>query len=227
MQLNTTTGVLREMKRIGQHNAYTRYALPKHWKEENSSCKLFDVAPASDEWKDVERQFKSTLPNKVITNLQRIQNRDLWDLFQQRRERMRQVGLGTDPVEVSVWHGTGKTDPKTIYEDVQDGFMTQYSNPLGMWGRGLYFAVNSAYSDEYAFTTGGANQQKSFMLTQLLVGECTHLPSDTTIKHPPSNEKTRRRFDTISGDTGGSKVYIVYENGRAYPDYLVTYHVVA
>ena len=32
-----------------------------------------------------------------------------------------------------------------------------------------------------------------------------------------------RRYDTVTGETGGSKVYVVYENGRAYPEYLVTY----
>jgi hypothetical protein len=31
------------------------------------------------------------------------------------------------------------------------------------------------------------------------------------------------RYDSVSGTTGGSKVYIVYEKGRAYPNYLITY----
>ena len=31
------------------------------------------------------------------------------------------------------------------------------------------------------------------------------------------------RYDTVSGQTGGSKVYMIYENGRAYPEYLITY----
>jgi hypothetical protein len=34
---------------------------------------------------------------------------------------------------------------------------------------------------------------------------------------------TRSRYDTVTGETQGSKVYIVYENGRAYPEYLVRY----
>jgi hypothetical protein len=31
------------------------------------------------------------------------------------------------------------------------------------------------------------------------------------------------RYDSVCGVTGGSRVFIVYENGRAYPEYLVTY----
>ena len=27
----------------------------------------------------------------------------------------------------------------------------------------------------------------------------------------------------VTGTTGGSKVFIVYENGRAYPEYVVTF----
>ena len=28
----------------------------------------------------------------------------------------------------------------------------------------------------------------------------------------------------VTGETRGSKVFIIYENGRAYPEYLVTYY---
>ena len=35
----------------------------------------------------------------------------------------------------------------------------------------------------------------------------------------------KRRYDSVSGDTGGSKVYITYDNDKAYPAYLITYTV--
>ena len=37
------------------------------------------------------------------------------------------------------------------------------------------------------------------------------MPSNSKIKTPPQG------FDSISGLTGGSKVYIVYANKKAYP----------
>ena len=40
---------------------------------------------------------------------------------------------------------------------------------------------------------------------------------------PISTQFVNDRYDTVSGTTGGSKVYMIYENGRAYPEYLITY----
>ena len=114
------------------------------------------------------------------------------------------------------WHGTGGRPASTIYEDRQDGFMMQFCTS-GMWGRGLYFAENASYSNGYAHTAGG---QKMFMLAKLLSGEEVNLPSNGSLTSPPPDSV---RYDTVTGTTGGSKVYIVYENGRAYPEYLVTY----
>ena len=62
------------------------------------------------------------------------------------------------------------------------------------------------------------------MLTKLLVGAEVFLPPNGTLKMPPDKpDAGGLRYDTVIGSTGGSKVYIVYENARAYPEYLVTY----
>jgi hypothetical protein len=100
----------------------------------------------------------------------------------------------------------------------------------GMWGRGLYFAENASYSNDYAHTTAG---KKQFMLTKLLAGDETHvMPHKSSLRMCPDrpasgggDPQARKRYDTVTGVTNGSKVYIVYENGRAYPEYLVTYTV--
>ena len=60
---------------------------------------------------------------------------------------------------------------------------------------------------------------------KLLVGaEVRIMPKDKTLIHAPA-KPGGGRYDTVTGETGGSKVYVVYENGRAYPEYLVTYVV--
>ena len=61
------------------------------------------------------------------------------------------------------------------------------------------------------------------LLTKLIVGTEAMVPSNSNLRIPPSIPGGNRRYDTVTGVTRGSKVYIVYENGRAYPEYLVTY----
>jgi hypothetical protein len=43
------------------------------------------------------------------------------------------------------------------------------------------------------------------------------------ISSDPNIIKPADGYDSVSGETGNSIVYMVYENGRAYPEYLVTY----
>ena len=91
-----------------------------------------------------------------------------------------------------------------------------------MWGRGLYFAEKASYSNSYAFAT--AQGRKCILLAKLFVGEEIHMQSDRSLRLPPYKpDGSGRRYNTVTGSTGGSKVYIVYENGRAYPEYMVTY----
>ena len=40
---------------------------------------------------------------------------------------------------------------------------------------------------------------------------------------PPVIEGENERYDSVSGETGGSNVYIVYANKKVYPQYLITY----
>ena len=181
---------------------------------------LVDVNRRTPEFTQVRDRMQATMASAGtrIVKVQRVQNKLLWEYYCMRKELMKKRALGADPNEVAVWHGTRTTDPKVIYEDRQDGFMMQHSRQ-GMWGRGIYFAENASYSDGYAHTHGG---QKTFILAKLLAGEEVHLASNSSLIVCP-NKPAGGRYDTVTGTTGGSKVYIVYENGRAYPEYLVTY----
>ncbi|CAF1570195.1 unnamed protein product, partial [Adineta steineri] len=92
------------------------------------------------------------------------------------------------------------------------------------WGIGIYFAKNASYScGSYAYTL--PNGKKQVFLAQVLTGDVHDCKSDTSLRRPPKkNEKVSNlRYNSVSGDTGGSKVYIVYENRVIYPTYLITF----
>ena len=228
-QINTTTGVGRSIRRrVELPPKY--FAVPDSWSVQppGQHCVLVLVDEGTAEFDAVFARMTASLPSARIVKLERIQNLMLFDYYSMRRDRMVKLAGGGEPKEVCVWHGTGSPwgsgdgiHPRVIYEDRQDGFMMQHSSE-GMWGRGLYFARDARYSDSYAYDLG--NGTKCLLLARLLAGEEVHvMPNDRSLRYCPDKPDGTGRYDTVTGDTCGSKVYVVYENGRAMPEYLVTY----
>lgn len=94
-----------------------------------------------------------------------------------------------------------------------------------MWGTGTYFAVNASYSDAYAYSTG---KEKQILLAKVLTGETYRCQPDGSLNKPPlktdsTGTFTDERYDSVSGNTNGSEIYVIYDHEKAYPAYLVTY----
>jgi Poly(ADP-ribose) polymerase catalytic domain len=107
-----------------------------------------------------------------------------------------------------------------ICTDIHDGFMMQRSRP-GSWGQGIYFAANASYSNRYAFSDRESSL-KTLILVRLAVGEEIHLPASSSLRHCPDKPNGTGRYDTVTGTSIGSKLFIVYENGRGYLITLTT-----
>jgi len=58
---------------------------------------------------------------------------------------------GEQNITLELFHGTSSTDPQMIYQG-EDGFDMRFSRS-GMWGQGIYFAVNASYSTNYSYST--------------------------------------------------------------------------
>lgn len=119
--------------------------------------------------------------------------------------------------------------------------------PFSVQSRGIYFADKSSYSNSYSYKPAfrpqhltiedgrpvGSGDEHELFLTKLLIGKQVHMNRDESSQKanecraltvPPVNPRSSLKYNTVAGETGGSKVWIVYENGRAYPDYLVRYY---
>eukprot|EP01125_Pyxidicula_operculata_P021141 TRINITY_DN803_c0_g1_i5.p1 TRINITY_DN803_c0_g1~~TRINITY_DN803_c0_g1_i5.p1 ORF type:complete len:1040 (+),score=340.86 TRINITY_DN803_c0_g1_i5:31-3150(+) len=195
---------------------------------QNQNLNLITLSPSDDEYAKVNSLFLKTQPAKRISNIKKIINVRI------RKQYLLELDLvkskyNYDPSIQYVrllFHGTKNTEPPVIYNG-EKGFMMQFAAE-GMWGRGTYFAEKSQYSDGYAHT---CTDGKQMFLCEVIVGDSHFCPStqQTREYRLPPEKKVKRggfeneRFDSVSGETGGSKVWIVYENGRAYPTYLITY----
>lgn len=131
--------------------------------------------------------------------------------------------------ELDLFHGTSNTEPALIYEG-EEGFDMRHSRK-GLWGRGIYFAKDAAYSARsYAYGDGNTKQ---IFLARVITGFSKEMDADRSLRMPPVmdeedcasyNVKFKgQRYDSVNGVTGDTPVYIIYNNNRAYPFYLITF----
>lgn len=87
------------------------------------------------------------------------------------------------PKCLRLWHGTSSNPPANIFK--KDGLNINYSNS-GMWGKGIYFAVNANYScPAYSFAVPGMPKTYEVFFANVIIGNACDLPSDRSLMCPP------------------------------------------
>ena len=207
----------------------TKVHKPKEWQPQNRTTELFNVPSHSTEHTHVVGKLTATMANVNIVSVQRVQNQYLWERFIHHKGMIEQMN-GRQANEMELFHGTSNNDPQQIY-DSKEGFDMRFS-ASGMWGQANYFAVNANYSNSYAYCL--KNGQKQMFLAKVLTGASQTCPSNRSLRMPPERpyyvtaassdvQLSQIRYDTVNGTTGGSTVYMTYDNLKAYPAYLITY----
>lgn len=202
---------------------------PQHWKPQCNNLMIVEMVSNTREYQAVANNFLQTC-QKVILKIERIQNCWLWTRYMQDKERMeKKCAAGAN--EIRVFHGTRDNPPERIYNG-EKGFDHRFCN--GMWGPASYFAVNAQYCDSGYFHLLSDGTRQIFMVC-LCAGDVFHSEPDSNLRKPPLKAQTRIPsstqqlnftdvyYDTVSGNTSGTLVYMLYETGRAYPEYLITY----
>ena len=197
---------------------------PCEWEPDDNPFVMKKVLRTSQEFRKVQTRVHETMPNVTIKKLERIQNQWLWEKYAQHRTRIHKKNQGKIG-EKDLFHGTSETDPSLIYNG-EEGFDMRFCSK-GMWGVGNYFAVNASYSHSYAHRVSGEKHQ--MFLTRVITGESCSCESNSSLRIPPKKPSARKfadeRYDSVTGTTRGSRVFIIYDNLKAYPLYLITYQL--
>ena len=82
------------------------------------------------------------------------------------------------------------------------------------YGDGVYFAVDPQYSMTY-----GQNQQ--MFQVRVLVGETTR--GHHGLKTTPLKPGTQRHYDSVTDSELSPKMFVIFHDAQAYPDYLITF----
>ena len=71
-------------------------------------------------------------------------------------------------------------------------------------------------------TADGASKQ--IILAGVVLGKFKQTQPDASMRMPHVIEgRKSQRYDSVQGNLGNSNCYVVYNEGRAYPQYLITY----
>ncbi|CAM4972324.1 unnamed protein product [Rotaria socialis] len=185
--------------------------IPRQWGDQEEQLKLVELLKNDADFIRIEKRMRET---------------KLWNHYALRR-RILQQELSNKPnlqIEMELFHGTRAAPPKEIYNGEYGFDMTFCTS--GLWGLGTYFAMNASYScQSYSYQL--PNGKRQVFLAQVLTGDVFDYKgkNDQTLRRPPKKNESISdiRYNSVAGETGGSKVYIVYENRVAYPTFLITY----
>ena len=207
-----------------------KFKYPKEWdknyieSDDGLEPSLFHIKSGSTEWKFCEKKFKESVPAIEITNIYRIQHKYLYEKYYLERERLIKEKGSSE--EKWLFHGTRTTEPKKIY---MKGFDICFANQ-GMYGFGNYFARQAVYSySGYAYVFGGKHY---LFLATVLTGTPYVGASKAYTKPPFMDDKQNVFYDSVTNvdpkeaeSKNLSQMYIVYENDKAYPFYIIEYVV--
>ena len=200
---------------------------PKEWDtmKAGNNLELFILPINSGEFKLVENLFKKSVNKIIFTKMWRVQNKFLWEKYY--REKLKVQNEKGQCFDQFLFHGTRSNSPRVLYTT---GFDLSFSSDSGMYGRGIYFARQAIYSySGYAF-----NYEKKYYMFLALVqtGKTIQLGSDSSLRKPPFLDRSKYiYYDSVtdvnnpSNSYDVSQMFIVYNNDKAYPFYLMEYEM--
>jgi poly [ADP-ribose] polymerase 10/14/15 len=180
--------------------------------------------PDGAEKTDILKTFQNTLgavQTKVI-KVERVQNPKLWGPFAAIRQMMLERQGDSDSYErTCLFHGTSEDSVDKIVAHGFNrifGFKEVNRNAMTMYGKGVYFAVNSKYSLDY--TTLNTRGERHMFLCRVLVGEyCLGREDQPT----PDVRTGTELYDSTVNNLQAPTIYVTYNDSQAYPEYIVTF----
>jgi hypothetical protein len=167
---------------------------------------LVDLDPTDKEYKTVAHMFNCSKNKRKIEKIERIHNKILWTEFLIGvKNRSKDTQLKNESMELPLWFGPSN-DPQQIYEDPQNINLNQ-----------MFLSQDPSYYMDKSYKK--SNNERQLLLMRVRPGKIQ--------KHKRFNSLVRNRtgFTCMESLRYSTKGYILFENYRYYPEYLVTFNV--
>nr|XP_055064621.1 protein mono-ADP-ribosyltransferase PARP14-like [Misgurnus anguillicaudatus] len=194
-------------------------ALPSNWDDmKDKSVVLVNLTTTSNEYADVEKEFRRTGLTFNIIQIERVQNSTLWKNYMIKKEELEAKNNHKNN-EKLLFHGTApdKTDHINHH-----GFNRSYAGMNGaMYGNGTYFAVDPSYSAR-GYSKPDASGHKRMYLARVLVGDFTQGKSGMLVP-PAKSSISADLYNSVTDNTNNPTMFVIFNDVQAYPEYLITF----
>uniref|UniRef100_A0A2K6UMW3 Poly [ADP-ribose] polymerase n=1 Tax=Saimiri boliviensis boliviensis TaxID=39432 RepID=A0A2K6UMW3_SAIBB len=221
VNLKTCTATYGNRSLSLQRLTKSKVDIPAHWSDmkQQNFC-VVELKPSDPEYNTVATQFNQTCAHFTIEKIERIQNPDLWNSYQAKKNTM-DAKNGLTLNEKQLFHGT---DADSVPHVNRNGFNRSYAGKnAAAFGKGTYFAVNASYSANDTYSRPDGNGKKHMYYVRVLTGiyTCGH----HTLIVPPSKDAQNPTdlYDTVTDNVQHPTLFVVFYDYQAYPEYLITF----
>ncbi|XP_073686373.1 protein mono-ADP-ribosyltransferase PARP14 isoform X1 [Garra rufa] len=213
-------GIRIEMNRVDlQAAAAAQSPLPSNWEDmKGQSVVVVKLTAGSQEYADVEKEFRRTNLTNNIIEIERVQNSALWKNYMIKKEELEDKNKHKNN-EKLLFHGTGpdKTDQINNH-----GFNRSFAGMNGaMYGNGSYFAVDPNCSAQ-GYSAPEAKGHKRMYLVRVLVGEFTQGKKGLSVP-PAKSSNSADLYNSVTDNMNNPTMFVIFNDVQAYPEYLITF----
>ncbi|XP_033181608.1 protein mono-ADP-ribosyltransferase PARP14-like isoform X2 [Mastacembelus armatus] len=199
------------------------FTLPLYWDNmaADETMKVVALQASSAEYRTVKEAFKRTV-TKTVLKIERLQNVHLRRAYEAQKKHIAdkntaQGGAG----ETILYHGMTEDNCKSI---MKTGFNRSFAGQNATtYGRGTYFAVDASYSAHPTYSKPAADGSQLMFVARVLTGIYTVGRSDMRVPPPRNNQQPDDRYDSLVDNINNPRMYVVFHDSQAYPDYLITF----
>ncbi|CAM4817718.1 unnamed protein product [Rotaria magnacalcarata] len=184
---------------------------PSHWTRMSLSenpVEFITLSQISQEFQDLSSVFSKSLGKSsvAIYSIIRIQNLRLWSIFQELQKTL--------PNNIRrLFHGTASAEQQKLI--MYHGFFHSFC-PGGLIGDGVYFAVNSQYSNDDPYVLKRTNHRRELFICQVLLGNSSQGAGG--LKSPSPGCHSVFHHNGSQND-----MFCIFNSYQSYPEYIVQY----
>ncbi|XP_067951553.1 protein mono-ADP-ribosyltransferase PARP15-like [Watersipora subatra] len=201
------------------------YVYPSHWSSPNTGYQTVEVPSNTEEWKEVEGDFLSSMEKRVdVIKITRVQNPLTYKQYVTLKDHIRQqLGDTSESVERKLWHGTSRDNIDKITSKFFD---RSFAGDHGaMYGFGCYFSTTSQYSHKYSSRNSRSGSTLCMIRARVLTGEYCSGACD--YKSPPYKPSSIiEQYDSVVDEVSNPTIFVIFQDASAYPEYVISYKVI-